>query len=107
MNEYLLGTAFRRNGQCRRFIVAVLLLLGFAAAAHAEPRVIFVNGERLNGAGIAYADRLNCGQLVPNGDYWLDMRRREWGYVGVPERNPLPDCSAASSRVKSSLAKER
>lgn len=101
MAAYLFCAGRFHNHVCKRFLIVVLLLFGFEATAHGQSRIIFVNGQRLNSAGIAQVDSLNCGKPVPNGNYWLDLRRREWGYVDVPGRNPLPDCSAESSQARS------
>jgi hypothetical protein len=82
-------------------LACVVALACAAASANAGPRVILVNGELLDGYGLQLVDRLNCGSTVPNGSYWLDANRREWGYVGRVGRYPLPDCSAAAQAAQS------
>jgi hypothetical protein len=77
--------------------IGVLLLSAYAGGPAAQQRMIFVNGQLLTTADIAVVDALNCGKPVPNGNYWLNFERRQWGYVGVPGANPLPDCRTERS----------
>lgn len=63
-----------------------LLALGLAAAAAdagAQTRWVFVNGQRLDDAQVAWFDRVQCTP-IPNGSYWLNARSGAWGYAGNP-----------------------
>lgn len=84
-----------------KHLVSMLALACASASAIAAPRVVLVNGELLDANGLQLVDRLNCGRTVPNGSYWLDARRGEWGYVGRPGHNPMPDCSAPAQAAQS------
>lgn len=75
-------------------LLAALLQIGNPGVATAQQqRIVIVNGQVLNRADLAEVDALNCGDRVPNGRYWLDLQRGEWGYVGDGIRRPLPRCS--------------
>jgi hypothetical protein len=87
-------TRVRRS--CALAVGLVLSLMGTSVPAQdlsALGRIIFVNGELLDDEGLSLVDQLNCGEPVPNGNYWLDLENRLWGHVGVAGRNPLPDCA--------------
>jgi hypothetical protein len=83
----------------RSCALAVGLALSLAATSvpaqdlSALGRIVFVNGQLLDDEGLSLVDQLNCGEPVPNGNYWLDLENRVWGHVGVAGHNPLPDCS--------------
>lgn len=79
---------------CWSMLLTMQLVLGSMWTAQAEDRLIFVNGEQLNAGGLVFLDALNCGEPVPEGNYWLDLENRQWGFVGVEGREPLPDCFA-------------
>jgi len=88
------GSRRRLRALAAGFLIAILCM-----AASAQDRIIFVNGQLLDEDGIRLVDELNCGQPVPNGNYWLDLENRVWGYVGVAGQEPLPDCSADSAEA--------
>jgi hypothetical protein len=78
--------------------IGTLLLCAYTGVSGAQQRIIIVNGQLLTTAAeIAFVDALNCGQPVPSGNYWLNLPRREWGHVGAPQVNPLPDCTPSRS----------
>jgi hypothetical protein len=80
----------------------VLALLGASVPAQdpsAPDRIIFVNGQLLDHEGLRLVDQLNCGEPVPDGNYWLDLENRLWGLVGVAGQNPLPDCSGGENEA--------
>ena len=80
----------------------VLALLGASVPAQdpsAPDRIIFVNGQLLDHEGLRLVDQLNCGEPVPDGNYWLDLENRLWGLVGVAGQNPLPDCSGGEDEA--------
>jgi hypothetical protein len=82
----------------------VLSLVGTTVPAQglsdvAPDRIIFVNGQLLDEEGLSLVDQLNCGEPVPDGNYWLDLENRLWGHVGVAGQNPLPDCSAGEDEA--------
>lgn len=88
------------SGGCRlwlRALAAGFMIATLCMPVSAQDRIIFVNGQLLDEEGIRLVDQLNCGQPVPNGNYWLDLDNGIWGYVGVAGQEPLPDCSADSS----------
>lgn len=62
-------------------------------AAQMPDRIVLINGELLDAEGLRLVDQLNCGEPVPNGNYWLDLDNRVWGHVGTGDQYPLPDCS--------------
>ena len=62
-------------------LATVLCLTG--AAASAQSRWVFVNGQRMSDAQVAELDRLQC-VAIPNGAYWLNSRTGAWGYAGNP-----------------------
>lgn len=76
-------------------MLAGLLLTVCCGSALAQGmRIVIVNGELLDAAGLAIVDQLNCGQPLENGNYWIDFDNGLWGYVGQSGSYPLPDCSA-------------
>jgi hypothetical protein len=92
--ETVTGTFVRRT--CTLAAALLLSLTGTPVSAQdlsPSDRIIFVNGELLDENGLILVDQLNCGEPVPNGNYWLDLENRLWGHVGVAGQNPLPDCS--------------
>jgi hypothetical protein len=82
-------------------MAAGLLLALLCGSATAQGRIVFVNGELLDDAGLSLVDQLNCGAPIPNGNYWLDLANGVWGYVGSDDRYALPDCSAGASEAAS------
>jgi len=62
---------------------AFALALLASAAAQAQSRWIFVNGQRLSDAQVFALARMNCSD-IPNGSYWLEPRSGAWGYAGNP-----------------------
>lgn len=76
-------------------MLAGLLLAVCCGSALAQgTRIVIVNGELLDAAGLAIVDQLNCGQPLENGNYWIDFDNGRWGYSGQADAYPLPDCSA-------------
>lgn len=71
----------------RNRINIAALVAAFATAtavpAHAEQRMVSVNGVWLGPQELALADR-NAGYHVPNGYYWYDASSGYWGLVGGP-----------------------
>jgi hypothetical protein len=92
-----------KEPSARRFgsMAAGLLLTLLCGSAMAQGRIVFVNGELLDDAGLAVVDQLNCGTPLPNGNYWLDLANGVWGYVGSDDRYALPDCTAAPGQSAS------
>jgi hypothetical protein len=96
MTKFLVFTVRKQMGTSVRTLVAALLIFGLSERGETqESRIIIVNGDRLNAQEILQVDQLNCGDPVPNGNYWMDFQRRRWGYVGKSGSAPLPDCSDA------------
>lgn len=60
-----------------------LALAAAATGADAQTRWVFVNGNRLDDAQVAWFDRVQCTP-IPNGSYWLNARTGAWGYAGNP-----------------------
>jgi hypothetical protein len=88
-------------------MLAGLLLMvccGFASAQ--GERMVIVNGELLDAAGLAIVDELNCGQPLENGNYWIDFDNRTWGWVGREGAYPLPDCGAGVAGPSEAPAEE-
>jgi len=56
----------------------VVSLLAVSPAAFAD-RYVWVNGQRMGLAELAYLERLRCGS-VPDGRYWL-LGNGVWGYA--------------------------
>lgn len=71
----------QRERRLAPLIALVLCLTG--AAASAQSRWIFVNGQRMSDAQADELDRLQC-VAIPNGAYWLNPRTGAWGYAGNP-----------------------
>lgn len=65
-----------------RALVLIISLLAVSPAAFAD-RYIWVNGQRMAPAQIAYLERLRCGP-IPDGRYRLDTRSGIWGYADNP-----------------------
>jgi hypothetical protein len=63
------------------------------AARQATMRRVSINGVQLDDQGLAFADGLNCGQKLADGDYWLDPQARTWGVVGTHQGGPIPNCT--------------
>jgi len=51
------------------------------AGAHAQSRLVVVNGVRLSDRQIEQLEHFNCAQ-IPNGWYWLNLANGAWGYIG-------------------------
>lgn len=101
------GSAQDRHARSSRNLgrlAAGLLLVACTGLAQAQQRFIVLNGQRLSDAEIAMFDRVNCGNPVPNGNYWLNFERREWGYVGMPGTNALPECRTVAAQESRSSA---
>jgi hypothetical protein len=61
---------------------ALACTIGLACSlSQAQPRIVIVNGERLNDRQLEQLDRRNCA-AVPSGRYWIDDRSGQWGYAG-------------------------
>lgn len=77
-------------------LIALALVLGVVAAPQSEAapegRSIYLNGQRMGPAEIAVLDRVNCGEAVPSGRYWVNWSTRAWGYEGGPRQGWLPNC---------------
>jgi hypothetical protein len=65
-----------------RVLALVLSLLAVSPAAFAD-RYVWVNGQRMGPAEVAFLERLRCGPL-PDGQYWLNPGTGIWGYAGNP-----------------------
>lgn len=88
-------------------MLAGLLLAVVCASTPAQgARIVIVNGELLDDAGLALVDQLNCGQPLGNGNYWIDFDDRSWGFVGRDGVYPLPDCSAGVAGPSEAPAEE-
>jgi hypothetical protein len=74
----------------------LLLTLCCGAVSAQGIRIVIVNGELLDDAGLAIVDQLNCGYPVENGNYWIDFQNARWGYAGRDGAYPFPDCSSQS-----------
>lgn len=74
-------------------VVPALVML-CATTALAQPRLVIVNGEFLDDNGLTAVDTLNCGEMVPDGVYWIDFDASTWGVVGQDIAEPLPDCDS-------------
>jgi hypothetical protein len=74
--------------------IALAAALLFAGQSEAAPnaRSIYVNGQHMGPANMVVLDRLNCGETVPSGRYWVNWVTRAWGYEGGPQQGWLPDC---------------
>jgi hypothetical protein len=62
-----------------RFALACTIGLG-CSLSQAQPRIVIVNGQRLNDQQLEQLDRRNCAE-VPSGRYWIDDRSGKWGYA--------------------------
>jgi|GEM_PF-2355877 hypothetical protein len=95
----------KRTRVRRSFALAAGLLLSLMGTSvpaqdlSSLGRIIFVNGQLLDNEGLGLVDQLNCGEPVPNGNYWLDLDNRLWGHVGVAGQNPLPDCAGGEDQA--------
>ena len=77
-------TLLQRLMHGRRLVPALAIALCLTgAAASAQSRWVFVNGQRMSDAQVAELDRLQC-VAIPNGAYWLNSRTGAWGYAGNP-----------------------
>jgi len=72
-------------------LAAALLFAGQSEAAQ-NARSIYVNGHPMGPANMVVLDRLNCGETVPSGRYWVNWVTRAWGYEGGLQQGWLPDC---------------
>jgi hypothetical protein len=90
----------KRNRSYRVCLIARAAVIGlmWSALAHAQGRMVIVNGEVLDANGLAVVDTLNCGTPVLDGIYWLDLDSRTWGVPGQGNVEPLPDCSGTSQQ---------
>lgn len=76
-------------------IAVVYFLLGGLGPAHAEG--IIVNGAPASLLDLLVLVNWNCGEDIPDGDYWLDVGTGAWGYSGGPQQGRLPCHSAAAA----------
>jgi hypothetical protein len=65
-----------------RSLALILSLLAVSPAAFAD-RSVWVNGQRVGPAEVAFLERLRCGP-VPDGRYWL-LGNGVCGYAGNPQ----------------------
>ncbi len=86
----------RRPVQRGPILAGLLLTLCFGAVSAQGIRIVIVNGELLDDAGLAIVDQLNCGYPVENGNYWIDFQNARWGYVDRDDVFPFPGCSGES-----------
>ena len=89
-----MATAARSSRQRVWALTTGLVLTLLCTSAGGQGRIIVVNGQLLDDEGIQQVDELNCGEPVPDGNYWIDLTNGIWGYVGVADQNPLPECSS-------------
>jgi hypothetical protein len=78
-------------------IALICILLGGLAPARAEGIIV-------NGAPATFLDLLvlvnwNCGEGIPDGDYWVDVGTGAWGYAGGVQQGRLPCHSSAAART--------
>jgi len=63
--------------------LASVAWLAAAAAASAQTRWVFVNGQRMTDSQVANLERRAC-TAIPDGNYWLNTQTGAWGYFGNP-----------------------
>lgn len=85
----------------KRLLLGLALGATLCAAAYAQSRYVFVNGQRLTEAQIAHFDRVQCTR-IPSGRYWLNTATGAWGYAGNARvQGYLGDLCRGRSRHKS------
>ena len=86
------------GGSSMRSLALIASLLAASPAALAD-RYVWVNGQRMAPADIAYLERLRCGP-IPDGRYWLNVGSGIWGYAGNPRpQGPSPSRAARQRRA--------
>jgi hypothetical protein len=65
-------------------------------------RHIHVNGQHMTSIQIHTLDTINCGEAVPNGNYWVNWTTRAWGYEGGPQQGWLPNCQPHKPAARTS-----
>lgn len=86
----------RRSARRGPMLAGMLLAVCGGPAIGQDIRIVIVNGELLDAAGLAIVDQLNCGYPVENGNYWIDFQNARWGYVGRDGSYQFPDCNGQS-----------
>lgn len=64
----------------RKCLFAAAIAASVLAAGPAAAQV-YVNGQRLSQAEIAWLATYSCGPVFP-GSYWIDMQNGNWGFAG-------------------------
>jgi hypothetical protein len=77
-------------------LAGLLLAVCGGSAPAQDVRIVIVNGELLDAAGLEIVDQLNCGQPLENGNYWIDLDNGRWGWIDRDGWYPLPDCGGQS-----------
>jgi hypothetical protein len=75
------------------------LLIGVGVAGE-NGRHVHVNGQHMSAIQISTLDAINCGEAVPNGNYWVNWATRAWGYEGGPQQGWLPNCQRQESAAR-------
>jgi len=83
--NFITESSARRIGP---MLAGLLLAVCCGSALAQGARVVIVNGELLDAAGLAIVDQLNCGQPLENGNYWIDFDNGRWGYAGQADSYP-------------------
>lgn len=73
-------------------IAMAALLLGGQVAAQSEVRSegVVVNGEQAGLLEMLVLVAWNCGEAIPDGNYWLDVNTGAWGHAGGPQQGRMP-----------------
>lgn len=70
--------------------LAAVVLLAAACPTTALARYVVVNGQRVTDEELAWLDQVSCS-VVPDGQYWIDMRTGVWGYPGGDAQGHIAD----------------
>lgn len=91
-----MDSIMKRSARRGPMLAGLLLAACCGPALAQDMRVVVVNGELLDAAGLAIVDQLNCGYPLENGNYWIDFQNGRWGWVGRDGSYPFPDCGGQS-----------
>src|SRR5687768_13309923 len=64
-----------------KFAVAAASIWLANSAAHAQSRLVFVNGLRMTDQQVVQLEYFACTR-IPNGAYWLNVYNGAWGFMG-------------------------